>query len=185
MAPDGGNGLISTNFPFDNKCICAFHSQSISCFDTKLWFCLINKKLSKTTPFVQVFRKKKTLWREKRSKSTFLLYKYCRHVSSVLSVFDTYTMKYSILSIFRAKQKLTLRPWRKYCSLLRVICDERIPFELFLHKVEIWFVSFLIPLFASKIDCFRYLKKGTFKFSWNVGERACARATWKLFRWKV
>ena len=53
----GESVSISTTLPFDNKCICAFHSQSISCFDTKLWFCLINKKLSKTTPFVQVFRK--------------------------------------------------------------------------------------------------------------------------------
>ena len=58
MVSSGESVSISTSLPFDNKCICAFHSQSISTFDTKLWFCLINKKLSKTTPFVQVFRKK-------------------------------------------------------------------------------------------------------------------------------
>ena len=112
---------ISTSLPFDNKCICAFHSQSISTFDTKLWFCLINKKLSKTTPFVQVFRKKqkKTLWREKTLKINVFTIKYSRHVTS-MSVFHSYTMKYSILSIFRAKQKMTLRPSRKQCSLLCV-----------------------------------------------------------------
>ena len=58
MVTTGESVSISTSLPFDNKCICAFRSQSISTFDTKLWFCLINKKLSKTTPFVQVFRKK-------------------------------------------------------------------------------------------------------------------------------
>ena len=42
--------------------------------------------------------------------------------------------------------------------------DERLPLELFFHKVEIFFVSFFTPLFASKIECFRHLKKGTFKF---------------------
>ena len=56
--PPRENASISTSLPFDNKCICAFHSQSICFFDTKLWCCLINKKLSKTRPFVQVFRKK-------------------------------------------------------------------------------------------------------------------------------
>ena len=44
-------------------------------------------------------------------------------------------------------------------------CDERIPFELFLHKVEICFVSFVITLFVSRTECSRYLKKGTFKFA--------------------
>ena len=120
MCPSGESVFISTSLPFDNKCICAFHSQSICFFDTKLWFCLINKKLSKTTPFVQVFRKKKRFGAKKRSKSTFSLYKYSRHVSSTMTVLHTYTMKYSILSIFRAKQKITLRPSRKHCQLLCV-----------------------------------------------------------------
>ena len=123
MCTSGESVSISTSLPFDNKCICAFHSQSISSFDTKLWFRLINKKLSKTTPFVQVFRKKhkkKRFGAKKRSKSMFSLYKYSRHVSSTMSALHTYTMKYSILSIFRAKQKMTLRPSRKHCSLLCV-----------------------------------------------------------------
>ena len=119
MGTSGESVSMSTSFPFDNKCICAFHSQSISTFDTKLWFCLINKKLSKTTPFVQVFRKKR-FGAKKRSKPTFALYKYYRHVSFTMSVLHTYTVKHSILSIFRAKQKMTLRPSRKQCSLLCV-----------------------------------------------------------------
>ena len=117
MVSSGESVSISTSLPFDNKCICAFHSQSISSFDTKLWFRLINKKLSKTTPFVQVFRKKR-FGAKKRSKSTFSLYKYSRHLSLMICVLHTYTMKYSILSIFRAKQKMNLRPSRKHCSLL-------------------------------------------------------------------
>ena len=108
---------------------------------------------------------RRALWRENCSKSTFSLCKYSRHVSSTLSVLHTWTMKYSILSIFRAKQKMNLRPSRKHCSLLCDICDERILFELFVHKFEICFVVFFIPIFASKTECFRYLKKGTFKFS--------------------
>ena len=50
---------ISTSLPFDNKCICAFHSQSIFTFDTKLWFCLINKNLSKTTHLFEWLPKKR------------------------------------------------------------------------------------------------------------------------------
>ena len=51
-------------------------------------------------------------------------------------------------------------------ALLAIVCfcDERIPFELFFHKVGLRFVGFLIPIFASKTEGFRYLKKGTFKF---------------------
>ena len=50
----------------------------------------------------------------------FLLYKYSKHVSCTMSELHIYTAKYSILSIFRAKQKMTLRPSRKQCSLLCV-----------------------------------------------------------------
>ena len=53
--------------------------------------------------------------------------------------------------------------------------DERLPFEQFFHKVEIFFVSFLIPFFAAKIECFRDLKKGTFIFD-GILEGAHARA---------
>eukprot|EP00493_Phyllostaurus_siculus_P027745 UN28093 len=64
---------ISTSLPFDTKCICAFHSQSIFTFDTKLWFCLINKNLSKTTHLFEWLPKKR-LGAKKRSKLTFPIY---------------------------------------------------------------------------------------------------------------
>ena len=123
---------------------------------------------------------KKRFGAKKRSKSTFLLYKYSKHVSSTMSVFHIYTAKYSILSIFRAKQKNDSQTFKKAMLATVCLCEERIPFELFFHRVKIYFVGFLIPIFASKTECFQYLKKGTFKFSWTFGVRACARIIWKL-----
>ena len=43
-----------TSFPFDIRRLCVFHSSSICLFDTNLWCLLINKKLLKTTPLLQV-----------------------------------------------------------------------------------------------------------------------------------
>ena len=120
--PPRENVSISTSLPFDNKCICAFHSQSICFFDTKLWFCLINKKLSKTTPFVQVFRKnwkKKRFGAKKRSKSTFSPYKYYRHVSSTMSVLQIYTVKYSSFEHFSRQTKNESQTFEK--ALLAIV----------------------------------------------------------------
>ena len=63
-------------------------------------------------------------------------------------------------------------------ALLSIVCfcDEIIPFELFVHKIEICFVGFLIPIFASKPECFRYLKKELSNFH-EILESARARAS--------
>jgi len=82
-----------------------------------------------------------------------------------MSVLNIYTMKYSILEHFSRQTKNESQTFKKALLATLCLCDERIPFELFVHKVEICFVGFFISIFASKTECFRYLKKGTFKFS--------------------
>ena len=112
---------------------------------------------------------------KKHSKSTFSPYKYYRHVSSTMSVLHTYTMKYSILSIFRAKQKMTLRPSRKHCSLLCVFvmkeyllnCSSiRLDYDLLLFSSR-----FLLP----KLMVFDIWKKELSNFH-EMLESARARA---------
>ena len=106
----------------------------------------------------------KTLWREKRSKLTFLSNNYSRHLGSVWTVLHTYTMAYSILSIFRATQKLTLRLSRKHWSLLCVFVMKDYLLNCSSMRLKYFFVNFLIPFFAPKLECFQHLKKGIFTF---------------------
>ena len=66
--PPEGKCLHSTSLPFDNKCVCAFHSQSICFFDTKLWCCLINLTRSCLKQHHLFKFSEKLLWREKTLK---------------------------------------------------------------------------------------------------------------------
>ena len=96
---------------------------------------------------------------KKRSKSTFSLYKYSRHVSSTMSVLHTYTVKYSILSIFRAKQKMTLRPSRKYCSSLCVFVMKEYLLNFSYIRLKYVLLVFSSRFLLPKLSVFEIWKK--------------------------
>ena len=178
MVSSGESVSISTSLPFDNKCICAFRSQSISSFDTKLWFCLINKKLSKTTPFVQVFRKKKRFGAKNAQNQRFCYINTIGMFLLWMSVFYIYTMKYSILSIFRAKQKMTLRPSRKHCSLLCVFVMKEYLLNCSSIRLDYDLLVFSSRFLLPKMKVFDIWKKELSNFH-ELLESARARASFE------
>ena len=115
---------------------------------------------------------------KKRSKSTFSLYKYSRHVSSTMSVLHTYTMKYSILSIFRAKQKMTLRPSRKHCSPLCVFVMKEYLLNCSSIRLDYDLLVFSSRFLLPKMKVFDIWKKELSTFH-ELLESARARASFE------
>ena len=121
---------------------------------------------------------KKRFGAKKRSKSTFLLYKYSKHVSSTMSVLHTYTVKYSILSIFRAKQKMSLRPSRKHCSLLCVFVMKKHLLNCSSIRLDYDLLVFSSRFLLPKMKVFDIWKKGLSNFH-ELLESARARASFE------
>ena len=123
---------------------------------------------------------KKRFGAKKRSKSTFLLYKYSKHVSSTMSVLHIYTAKYSILSIFRAKQKMTLRPSRKQCSLLCVFVTKEYLLNCSSIRSKYILLVFSSRFLLPKLSVFNIWKKELSNFHELL---VCARARASFENW--
>ena len=118
---------------------------------------------------------KKRFGAKKRSKSTFSPYKYYMHVSFTMSVLHIYTVKYSILSIFRAKQKMSLRPSRKHCSLLCVFVMKKHLLNCSSIRLDYDLLVFSSRFLLPKMKVFDIWKKGLSNFH-ELLESARARA---------
>ena len=121
---------------------------------------------------------KKTLWREKHSKSTLFSFKYSKHVSSTLTVLRIYTMKYSILSIFRAKLKITLRLSRKHCSLPCVSVMKDYLLNCSSIRLKHFLLVFSLRFLHPKLNVFDIWKKELSNFD-EILESAHARASFE------
>ena len=115
---------------------------------------------------------------KKHSKSTFSPYKYYRHVSSTISVLHTYTMKYSILSIFRAKQIMALKPSRKHCSLLCVFVMKEYLLNFSYITLKYVLLVFSSRFLLPKLKVFDIWKKELSNFH-EILESAHARASFE------
>ena len=95
-----------------------------------------------------------------------------------MSVLHTYTMKYSILSNFRAKQKMTIRPSRKHCSLLCVFVMKEYLFNFSYIRLKYVLLVFSSRFFLPKLKVFDIWKKELSNFH-EILESARARASFE------
>ena len=121
---------------------------------------------------------KKRFGAKKRSKSTFSLNKYSRHVSPPFSGLHIYTMKYAILSIFRAKLKMTLRLSRKHCSLPCVSVMKDYLLNCSSIRLKYFLLVFSLRFLLPKLNVFDIWKKELSNFD-EILESAHARASFE------
>ena len=95
-----------------------------------------------------------------------------------MSVLQTYTAKYSILSIFRAKQKMTLRPSRKQCSLLCVFVMKEYLLNCSSIKSKYILLVFSSRFLLPKLSVFNIWKKELSNFH-EILESVCARGSFE------
>ena len=129
-------------------------------------------------PSLQEKLGKKRFGAKKHSKSTFSLYKYSELVSSTFSGPHTYTMKYSILSIFRAKLKMTLRLSRKHCSLPRVSVMKDYLLYCSSIRLKYFLLVFSLRFLLLKLNVVDIWKKELSNFD-KILESAHARASFE------
>ena len=95
-----------------------------------------------------------------------------------MSVLHTYTMKYSILSIFRAKQKMTPRSSRKHCSLLCVSVMKEYLLNFSYIRLKYVLLVFSSRFLLPKLNVFDIWKKELSNFH-EILESARARASFE------
>ena len=95
-----------------------------------------------------------------------------------MSVLHTYTVKYSILSIFREKQRMSLRPSRKHCWLLCVFVMKEYLLNCSSIRLDYDLLVFLSRFLLPKMKVFDIWKKELSNF-YKLLESARARASFE------